>query len=95
MRMYIDWFDTERISPGKISIVGATATHTSSSRGGIKLVRSTRVLEYSTAVTDPMQVHTYLLLKHSILTLILSVYAIPGLHTLKHALVRPTPDVWS
>ena len=38
MRMYIDWFDTERISTGNISIVGATAPHTSSSRGGIKLV---------------------------------------------------------
>ena len=38
MRMYIDWFDTERISTGKISIVGATAPHTSSSRNGIKLV---------------------------------------------------------
>ena len=40
MWMYIDWFDTERISTGKISIVGATAPHTSSSRGGIKLVVS-------------------------------------------------------
>ena len=38
MRMYIDWFDTERISTGKISIVGATTPHTSSSRGGIKTV---------------------------------------------------------
>ena len=41
MRMYIDWFDTERISTGNISIVGATAPHTSSSRGGIKLVYCT------------------------------------------------------
>ena len=36
MRMYIAWFDTERTSIGKISIVGTTAPHTSSSRGGIK-----------------------------------------------------------
>ena len=43
MRMYIDWFDTERISTGKISIVGATAPHTSSSRGGIKLVYCTYI----------------------------------------------------
>ena len=44
MRMYIDWFDTERISTGKISIVGATAPHTLSSRGGIKLVYRTRLM---------------------------------------------------
>ena len=48
MRMYIDWFDTERISTGKISIVGATAPHTSSSRGGIKLVVST--IKYGNAI---------------------------------------------
>ena len=35
MRMYIDWFDTERIST-------ATAPHTLSSRSGIKLVGSSR-----------------------------------------------------
>ena len=38
MDIGIDWFDTERISTGKISIVSATTPHTSSSRGGIKLV---------------------------------------------------------